>query len=481
MHDIHQRAHRSLWLVLSRQAVVALIGFASGVVLARKLSPADFGIFAISTFVVVFVGMIADLGLHAALIQRPSELTTHDIRAAFTMQQIAATFAFVALWFAAGLLPAVYPNASRDLVGMVRLMSADLFLLAWCRPSEAILERSLRYDRLVPIDVTGATVYAVAAILLALSGAGVWSFGIAWVMSTITRLILVSRAAPWSFGFAWDREVAQSILRIGAPLQLSRVVAQAQYWVTPTVVAATIGPAAAGLLQWAAGNGRKPLDVLDNVARVSLPHFSRLQHDQREVEASLERYVTGFVLISALWVVVLAVCGRDLVRLVYTERWTSAASAMALFAGVGLLMAVRAVITTALAGIGRTALIGRVTIGSAIATIVASIALVPMIGTLGVPLGQLVGALIALPFLINGVGGSATARVVSAVRVALVPAGAAIVVGLLINRAPVDPDVRGAGAAVAMTVVYGAAVWLAGPAWLRDFAGLRRAVSPPAA
>ena len=96
--DIHERAGRSLWFVSGGQVLVALLGFASGVVLARRLSPGDFGLFAIATFVVVFVGMIADLGLHAALIQRQTELTTHDLRAAFALQQLAAALAFAVLW-----------------------------------------------------------------------------------------------------------------------------------------------------------------------------------------------------------------------------------------------------------------------------------------------------------------------------------------------------------------------------------------------
>src|SRR5688572_16914212 len=115
--EVHERAQRSLWLVLSRQVLVALLTFASGIVLARTLAPADFGVFAIATFVVVFVGMIADLGLHAALIQRSTDLSTHDLRAAFTVQQMAATVAIALLWPAAAWLPAIYPQASPELVG----------------------------------------------------------------------------------------------------------------------------------------------------------------------------------------------------------------------------------------------------------------------------------------------------------------------------------------------------------------------------
>ena len=465
--DIHRRAQQSLWLVLSRQTLVAGLGIASGIVLARRLSPADFGLFAISTFVVVLVGMIADLGLHAALIQRRVELTAHDIRAAFTVQQLAATAAMAVLWPAAALLPVIYPEASSDLVVLVRIMSADLYLLSWCRPSEALLERSLRYDRLVPIDVAGASVYGLVAIVLALSGMGVLSFGIAWVASTVTRLVLVFRAAPWSVGFAWDRDVARSVLRVGVPLQVSRVVAQAQFWVTPTIVAAVIGPAAAGLLQWAAGNGRKPLDVLEHLARVSLPHFSRLQHDEREVDLTLTRYVTAFILTSGFWLCVLGVAGRDLVAFVYTDRWVPAVPAMVLFAGVGVLVSVRAIVTTALAGLGRTMVIGRVAVASAVATIVASIALVPPLGVLGVPVGQLVGASVALPFLVAGLGTDAISRVFRAAQSTLVPMTLSLVTGFAVRSVPLGPAERGIATGLVMTVVYMAAVWLTGPPWIR--------------
>jgi PST family polysaccharide transporter len=476
--DIHKRAGRSLWFVSGGQVLVALLGFASGVVLARRLSPGDFGLFAISTFVVVFVGMIADLGLHAALIQRQTELTTHDLRAAFAVQQLAAALAFAVLWRVTSLLPSVYPTASADLVTLVHVMSADVFLLSWCRPSEALLERSLRYDRLVPIDVAVTAVYAVLAVVLALSGVGVLSFGIAWVAGTVTRLILVSRAAPWSVGFAWDRGVARSVLRIGVPLQVSRVVAQAQYWVTPTIVAATLGPSAAGLLQWAAGNGRKPLDILEYLARVSLPHFSRLQHEAREVEETLSRYLTGFLLVSGLWVVLLALAGTDVVRLIYTERWVPAVLPLVLFAAVGVFVAARLIVTTALVGGGRTALIGRVAIGSAVATIVASIVLVRTFGVIGVPLGQLVGAVAALPFLIAGLGPRATRIVLGAVKPTLLPTAVAVAAGLAANSLPLDPSTRGVIASLVMLASYAAMFWMTGPRWLR-IAPMRRQGETP--
>jgi PST family polysaccharide transporter len=456
-----------LWLVLSRQILVAVLTFGSGIVLARRLEPSDFGMFAIAVFVVVFVGMLTDLGLHSALVQRSANIADRDLRTAFTLQQVAVTVAMVVVWPAAAWLTSIYPKASPELVGLVRLMSLDLYLQSWCRPGEALIERNLRYERLVPIDVAASCTYCLVAIALALAGHGVWSFGFAFVGSSLTRLVLIHRAAPWSIRLGFDRAAAGDLLRAGMPLQFGRVVTQAQYWITPTLVAGTLGPAAAGLLQWAAGNGRKPLDVLEDVARVSLPHFSRLQHDEDEVERTLSRYVTGFVLVCGLWLSVLAVAGHDLVVLIYTERWLPAVPAMVLFAAVGLLVSVRVVVTTALAGLGRTMLIARASVAAAVATIVASVGLVVMFGFLGVPLGQLLGAAAALPLLAAGLRPGATRGLLLALRTAVVPMIAAIMVGVAADAWAGDFYLAGLTTSAAMTVAYCAAAWWSMPEWLR--------------
>ncbi len=482
--EIHRRARRSLWLVLSRQVLVTLVTFASGIVLARTLAPADFGLFAICYFIVTFLAMVSDLGLHAALVQREEAPTERDIQTMFTIQQVATTVVFALLWLTAAGLPAIYPKAGPDLVHLVRLLSFELYIISWSRPSEALIERSLRYARLVPIDVIGSAVYGTVAVTMALTGYGVWSFAVAFLSATITRVALVYRAAPWKIRFAFEPSTAVALLSRGVPLQIGRVVAQAQYWVTPTLVAGLIGPAAVGLLQWAAGNGRKPLDIIEYFARVSLPHFSRLQHDEAEVARILSRYVSVFVLICGFWLTVLAVAGRDLVLFVYTERWLAAVPAMVLFAVVGLLVAVRVVVSAALTGLGRTMVIARVGVATTIATIVVSIPLVLWVGPIGVPLGQLAGAAGVLPFLLAGLGTGSLALVVKSAATAVLPMAGAIAAGvvtqmpaaqslILSTLAPtllsaLLPAFRGLFTAGVMTLVYAAVVWLTGPRWLRD-------------
>ncbi len=305
------------------------------------------------------------------------------LRTAFTIELGLGVLVFVVLWRAAGWLPQVYPHVPAALPTLVRVLSFQLFVVAWGDMSETILERGLDFERLAPIEVLGSVTYNVTTLTLALAGYGVWSLAYGQLVATVVRAGLAYRAAPWSIRPAFDPETARMLFRNGLTIVVGRFVTQGQYWVTPTLVAGTIGPAATGLLQWAAGNGRKPIEVLASAVRVSLPHFSLLQHDGHEVERTLARYVTAFALISGLWLVVLALAGADLVALVYGPRWIPAAAAMTLFAAAGLLVSGGVIVTTALIGLGRMAFATRVSLYGAAATLLTSTALVLAIGPLG--------------------------------------------------------------------------------------------------
>jgi PST family polysaccharide transporter len=485
VHDVHQRARRGIRLLLGRQALVLVLTFSGGVVLSRALAPADFGVFGIALFVIILMNALTELGLQPALIQRAGVLPERELRTAFAIEAVAITLAIALLWPAAALLPRLYVKASPDLVWLVRLMSVELYLAAARDLSETLLERGLRYERLAAIDVAGSIVYNAVAIVLAVTGHGAWSLAIGMMTSSALRTVLVYRAAPWPVRPAFDVAAARALLRSGVPVQISRIVSSAQFWVTPTLVASLIGPGAVGLLQWAAGNGRKPLDFIENIVRVSLPHFSLLQDDVDEVERILGRYVVAFVLACGLWFVVLAVAGYDLVLLVYTARWTPAVAPMIVYAAGAVLTAGRVIVGAALVGLGRMVFTARVTTIGAVTTIVASVALVLTIGFMGVPLGQLAGAAVMLPWLVAGLGPGALGRVLLPATTALLPMGAALAVGGAVHLAPLSPPLRGLLTAGVMTLVYAAVTWWAGPPWLRatawdELAVVRAAPQPEA-
>src|SRR5690242_18333130 len=101
MKDIHGKAKRGIKMLMGRQVLLQALGMCSGVILARKLSPEEFGLFAIATFLVQIFGLLGDFGLAGSFIQREVEPTDHERSVAFTLQQILTVVIVVLLWILA--------------------------------------------------------------------------------------------------------------------------------------------------------------------------------------------------------------------------------------------------------------------------------------------------------------------------------------------------------------------------------------------
>lgn len=471
MRDLHRRAERAIRLLLVRQSLLVVLTVAGGIVLARHLEPTDFGVFAIAHFVVSALRLVTDGGLKGALIQRAQPIREIDLRTAFSINQCTVTGAVILVFVLAPYVAWLNPAMPPETPWLTRVLALDLYLLSWRSLSEVQLERRLRYEELALTEVIGNLVFQLLAVGLVVTGHGVWSLVWALLASSALRTILLYRVAPWRIVPGFDAASARAMLRTGFPLQLARLVAQLPWWVTPTVVGGLIGPHAVGLLHWAAGIGLKPLEAIENVVRVSLAHFSRLQGDAAEVERILSRYVLGFLAVCGLWFCVLLVAGDDLVRLVYTDRWMPAVPALVLFAALANLGAVRRIAVTALVGLGRARVAVRVAALAAAVGVATSLALVLTIGFLGVAIGHTVAAGLAIPLLLAQLRPGAVARVLGPAAAVLAPVGFAGVVGTLALAAPLAPGPRALLTAGAMGVVYAAAGWWVAPAWLRE--GLR--------
>jgi PST family polysaccharide transporter len=300
-------------------------------------------------------------------------------------------------------------------------------------------------------------------------------------MATLTgsliRAALLRRAAPWPVRLRFDVSCARSLVHAGLPLQLNDIVGRAPAWITPTLVGAMIGPQAVGLLTWATAVGRKPLELLQHVTRVSLTHFARLQHDPAEVERVLLGYAAPALLACGLWFCVLAVAGEDLVRIIYTEQWLPGMPALLIFSAAGMLASLRWFTTSALLALGRARFTVRVTTVTAIGSVVASVLLVLRIGFLGVPVGQLLGVMIAVPWLLRGLGPAMPARLLRQAIAVFVPMALSLGAGAAAMQVSAGSATRGLIAAAVVALVFSGAAWWAGPGWLR--ARVREEVARP--
>lgn len=480
MTDVHTRAKQGIKLLLGRQVAVQILTFAGGVVLARILGPAQFGLYIISLFLVSTCALLSDFGLSSSFLQRKNELTDRDLQVGFTLQQVLTSCVVVVLLIAAPWLVHLYPKAPAETVWLVRVLAFNLYLTSWRTMSALQLERHLQYHQLARVEVVESLSYQTIAVGMALLGGGVWSYILATLVQGVLGTLLVYRAAPWRIQFAFDRTMAKEILRYGVPFQLQTIVNSVGGWVTPLLVGSLIGPIGVGYVTWASSNGRKPLILTDIIMRVAFPHFSRIQDDRVEVERILTRYLGALLVIAGLWFSVLSLAGPLLIKLIYTQKWLPAAPAMIIYAAALLFDMSGWVVGLALNGLGQVSFTTRVVLCRTIGAVALSVPLVFLKGFIGVPLGYLISSALVIPWLFLGLGKGAFARIASQVVWVFIPILGSVAAGWASLHLPVNPKIYPLLTTLVVVLAYAALAYLSSPVWMKAMlrVKLRRKLNP---
>lgn len=487
--EVHNRARRGIRLLMLRQVALQVLTMAGGVVLARTLTPAMFGLYAIANFMVTAFALFADFGLAPSLIQRKGEIGERDIQVAFLLQQVCTTSIVTALLIAAPWLVHFYPKAPPETVWLLRALAFSLFLTSWRTMSALQLERQLKYDRLAVIEVAETMLYQVTAVILAVTNHGVWSFVIATLARGVFGAVTIYAVAPWKVRFAFDATVAREILHFGVPYQFAWIVNNIGGWVTPVLVGSMIGPQAVGYLGWATSNGRKPLTLVDSVMRVAFPHFSRIQEDRSEVERLMVRYMTYLLLPAGAWFVVLAIAGPSLVTWIYTSKWNNAVPALCLYAMAMSLDVIVWVVGVSMNACGLSKLAAKRATVRTVGQVALAIPLVLKLGFNGVPIAYLIVMIVTLPWMFTGMGSGMMKRTLTPVSWLLMPMFAALAVGCASLQMHIKPlglsivsmslhlhvkhlhmnlPVQGLLSMSVVILVYLGIAYFSAPGWLRD-------------
>ncbi|MGH9581298.1 MAG: oligosaccharide flippase family protein, partial [Terriglobales bacterium] len=140
----------------------------AGIVLARLLPPRDFGVVGLAAIFTEFVTLFSELGVGAAIIQRP-KLTDAHLRVGFTLSALTGTLAAVLLFMAA---PVLTDGLSARIL---RVLSISLFLSGLGTVSGALLLRRMDFRRAFFVELGAYLGFFLVTVAFALSGHGPWS------------------------------------------------------------------------------------------------------------------------------------------------------------------------------------------------------------------------------------------------------------------------------------------------------------------
>lgn len=189
-----------------------VLHFVTSIILARLLSPADFGIIAIGFLIIQVLEMFRDLGIGQAIIYKKDEIEkTADT--AFILTPIIGISLFALGYLIAPLIAIFFKNAS--LAPVVKLLALTIVLSSLEVVPSFLLEKELRFKKKVIAEILPTVGYTGVAISLAYLGYGLWSIVYGHVVYKIMSLILIWYISSWRPKFQFNKAISKELLNYG--------------------------------------------------------------------------------------------------------------------------------------------------------------------------------------------------------------------------------------------------------------------------
>jgi len=351
---VKERAIKGIVTLTGRTFLLQIISFFGFFLLSVFLKKAEMGLFFAVSELVAILGYFSDIGLAAALIQKKEKPKLADVRSTFTIQQILVLILVVLVFILTPWLRRFY-NINQPGVFLLWALTTGFFLASLKTIPSVLLERKLRFDLLVIVEIIENLLFYGIAIILAWKGFGVSSYAWAILIRGIVGTILIYFFSPWKIGFAFEFTSLRNLLKFGLPYQTNSFLAVIKDRLMNVFLWKIIGATGVGIIGWAQKWAQMPLRfVMDSVMKVTFPAYSRMQDHKEELSLAVEKtlfFISLFVFPMLTGIIILA---RPLVSLIPRyAKWETALFAFYLFCFNSAWGAVTTPLTNVLSAVGK--------------------------------------------------------------------------------------------------------------------------------
>jgi O-antigen/teichoic acid export membrane protein len=354
LSQVKRRSVSGIISLTSRTFFVQMTTFLATLALTVFLSPESYGIFFLVSSVVNFLTYFSDIGLAAALIQKKTKITREDLTTTFTIQQILVVSLLLILMIMTPQLSSFYAM-SKSSTYLMYALGISLFLSSLKTIPSILLERDLRFNKLIIPQIAETLVFNFVAVFLAWKGYGITSFTVAVLARGVTGLVLMYLISPWKPGISIKKDSLTSLLKFGLPYQANTFIAVLKDDGMTMLLGKIIGSTGLGYIGWASRWANMPLRiVMDNVSKVAFPALSRLQDNKDKLKKAIEMNIKYLTLIVFPIFVAMGLLARPLVNIIprYT-KWLPALIPLYLYLYNASWAAVSTSLTNALNAVGK--------------------------------------------------------------------------------------------------------------------------------
>lgn len=313
---------KALAYAFTTRYLALVVQFASTMVLARLLTPAEIGIYSVGAAIIMIAQTLRDFGTSTYIIQE-SELSRERLATAFTVTLFVAWSIAAGLWIVAE--PAARFYSEPGVREVMQVMALNFALLPLGSISMALLRRNMNFQAIMYITMASAVAQSASSVLFAWLG---WGFiSLAWgaVCGSMTSVIGAMLASPHSVLFRPTLCERRRVLSFSLKSSVSSIAAEAGHSAPDLVLGRTLGMEATGLFSRAMGYVQLFERLLQDVLRsVMLPYLADAERAGFNVPAKLKHALSNIVSVSVFIIALTAVLAEPLILLLFGHQWKAA-------------------------------------------------------------------------------------------------------------------------------------------------------------
>lgn len=386
--SLSDRAANATWWsaleITSRYGVQIVVT----VVLARLLSPSDFGLIAMLLVFTNIGAVVADAGFGTALIQK--QVTSFDDETTvFWFNCGAGAFGTGLLWIGAGAVASFYHQPA--LSSLTKGVSWVILLSALGAVPDALLTQKLAFRSRAKAQTMASVLSGAVAVTAAWRGLGVWSLVIQAVAASGLRSVFLWIFSRWRPRGRFNPASFRRLFGFGGFMLLSGLLGTVSVRIQSLLIGRLFDAGTLGYYSLAQSATQAPTSFIGAVlSKVGLPVFSSMAGDKRRLRGALRTSLNVSMFVFVPCMIGLALAARPLIGAVYGPRWEVAAPIVSLLAMAGALWPVHVLNLAALTAQGHSNRFFYLEVLKNVIIVVATVASAPF-GTTAVA-GAMLGA-----------------------------------------------------------------------------------------
>lgn len=341
------------WTAVQKYSTM-IIQFISGIILARLLTPHDYGCIGMLSIFMALAETFIDGGFGSALIQKKNP-TQQDYSTIFFWNLGMSIVLYAVLFFSAPAIARFYDISL--LCPVLRVQALVLFIHAFNLVQRNQLTKKLNFKLLSIITIVTSVISLCVTIYMAYSGFGVWALVVQNLISAAIPAIVFWFYVRWRpiWTFSWMS--FKELFSFGAFMFLSNLINKFCAKLTGLLIGKFYSANTLGYYSKAMGTEQLASSSISSiVTSVTYPLYAQVQDDKAALANMIKRLTTTIAYITFPLMFVLLLTAKPIFVLLYSERWVASVPYFQILCLIGLEECLQAVNTQTLAAIGKSKL-----------------------------------------------------------------------------------------------------------------------------